>query len=691
MNIELISSHEEIAASNQVTFEIQGLEPHPEGGTYVVRWLIEPSGSLTPTGETVAIDGDHIYSVFSAEEQAGPARATFDVQTENPVTVAVDVRYRKGQFPLSQARAAHRAAPTKTEASHNLGVIGPPSAGPAGGRGPGMGGSVAGAPPGAPAPSPVVVSMQRAAVTPTATQALWTLIRQSTNALSFQNYQAFMEQVLCGGGSAPGAPFPPANGLSFSSARVGRQLPWRLPFPGVEPYRQLKAATEVFVMLNCGVPFDQFMAAGHSPPFLSPTQQWSGVPLNIDAEMQDEARRYSRSVTADDIGQAWERLLQQGQAAAPGLREAAPGSPENVQTILYLALVRANLPDISVSPRGLDLSPQAAQELDHGAVTCMGILQEKLANPCFIELLWSYWQEEAGLVQTMNSITWRFQNRHGGGDRDPLASLEIDPLRPLNNFLWGYIQDEEHRLSVVRRAYEYAHHYGLTLLGKAVPEIRGADNRSRFIESLHNLLHQCSTFYKEDDDTTVVADGFPLLNALKEVHLLLTQGASNQYGDLPWTARLEMLMQQWLLARPEFREFLPRRIMVDYPEEWMSPVETMKTLQGWSSASVLHFRDLAVFGEQIVLSVRFEAWPSIIEAQDAANWARYWRPEIQGYIYAYRAVTGVDVTERPDATAPSLLLRQRMQQSLPTARTALARPRPVAQLPMASRLEQHSR
>ena len=40
-------------------------------------------------------------------------------------------------------------------------------------------------------------------------------------------------------------------------------------------------------------------------------------------------------------------------------------------------------------------------------------LQEKLANPCFVELIWSYWQEEAGLVQTMNAITWRFQNRRG--------------------------------------------------------------------------------------------------------------------------------------------------------------------------------------------------------------------------------------------------------------------------------------
>jgi hypothetical protein len=142
----------------------------------------------------------------------------------------------------------------------------------------------------------------------------------------------------------------------------------------------------------------------------------------------------------------------------------------------------------------------------------------------------------------------------------------------------------------------------------------------------------------------VVPDGFPVLNALKEVHLLLSEGAQDQFGDLPATARIEMLMQQWLLARPEFREFLPIRLMVAYPEPRMDRVEAMKTLQGWTDASVLHFRDLAVFGEQILLSVRFGAWSRKDDPVSAANWARFWRPEIQGYTHAYRAATGVDLT-----------------------------------------------
>ena len=155
-------------------------------------------------------------------------------------------------------------------------------------------------------------------------------------------------------------------------------------------------------------------------------------------------------------------------------------------------------------------------------------------------------------------------------------------------------------MTVVRRNAEYDHHYGLRLEGRGGAAISGPPTaRSKFLEAFHHLLRLCTVFYKQDDDTTVKADAFPVLNALKEVHLVLSQGAHNQFGDLPSTARIEMLMQQWLLARPEFREFLPTRIMVAYPEPWMDRVDAMKKLQGWTDTSVLHFRNLAMFGEQI--------------------------------------------------------------------------------------------
>lgn len=268
------------------------------------------------------------------------------------------------------------------------------------------------------------------------------------------------------------------------------------------------------------------------------------------------------------------------------------------------------------------------------------------------------------LVQTMNAITRRFQNVRAH-ERDPLANLEIDPLRPLNNVLWGFVQDEQHRLSIVRRNYEYDHHYGLRLEGKAVQRMQAADSRSRFLEAFHNLLRLCAVFFRQDDDTTVKADAFPVLNALKEVHLILSQGAHNQFGDLPSTARIEMLMQQWLLARPEFREFLPTRIMTAYPEPWMDRVDAMKKLQGWTDTSVLDFRNLAIFGEQLLLTIRWGHWSDVQEPLQAFNWVRLLRPQIQGYSHAYRAVTGVDLAvettdTKVDATLPSVLLQRRL-------------------------------
>jgi hypothetical protein len=292
-----------------------------------------------------------------------------------------------------------------------------------------------------------------------------------------------------------------------------------------------------------------------------------------------------------------------------------------------------------------------------------------------MELIWSYWQEEGMLVQAISAVANRFQNRLRSADRDPLANLEIDPLRPLNNLLWGYVQDDLGRLSVLRRAHEYEHHYALRLEGRAVSQLRPSERRSKFLEAFHNFLHRCLRFFQQDDDTTVIADGFPVLNAIKEVHYLLAQGAHNQFGDLPSTARAEMLVQQWLLARPEMREFLGGRIMVPYPQPWMDRVDAMKTLQGWTETSVVHFNDLATFGEQIVLGLRYGGWSLVNDPASAANFARYWRAEIQGYVHAYRAVTQVDLGA--EVTTPQAVAERNLPPSVHLKRLLAARARVV--------------
>lgn len=121
-------------------------------------------------------------------------------------------------------------------------------------------------------------------------------------------------------------------------------------------------------------------------------------------------------------------------------------------------------------------------------------------------------------------------------------------------------------------------------------------------------------------------------------------------------------MQEWILARPEFREFLPTRIMVAYPESWMDRVDAMKRLQTWTDTSVRHFRDLGIMGEKILLSIRFGNWSDITNQNFAANWVIFWREEIQWYINSYESVTGVDVSSGPIDTQTAGQARARFLQ-----------------------------
>ena len=260
------------------------------------------------------------------------------------------------------------------------------------------------------------------------------------------------------------------------------------------------------------------------------------------------------------------------------------------------------------------------------------------AGNVLVELIWSFWLEQGLLAETMRAISMRFQNIRRAGD-DPLADLKISFLRPLNNLMWGYIQDEQHRLTARRRAYEYAHEYGLRLSG-AVASLQPVEDRTRFPAAFEKLLRRAAAFYGQADDAPATADARPLLNAIRDVNLLLSEGAHNQFGDLPSTARQEMLMEQWLLARPELGEFLPSSDA--FPEPWMSRVEAMRRLQGWGETSIQHYRDLATYGEQVLLSIRYGNWTEVIDPDAAASWAHFWRHEVEGYVDAYRAVQDGD-------------------------------------------------
>ncbi|MBX2889909.1 MAG: hypothetical protein KF734_03215 [Saprospiraceae bacterium] len=457
--------------------------------------------------------------------------------------------------------------------------------------------------------------------------ALWVLIKKGADELSFTKFFNYMETVFCGADT-----YTPNEKLKEKAPALNNRR--SSPFMNVDAYRAVKIATEAFVMVNCMV--DGRFTSDDIEDLRKSVRLVDGVP--DETQLSKFFNEYKEKVNG-------------GSSIIP-----------------YLAVIRRKLSNEGLKVSTFEDAFDAYFASNTKADTCYGLISEKLSRPCFLELIWSYWHEESMMVQGLNAVSRRFQNIRGPGKIDPLANLEIDPLRPLNNLMWGYIQDHQHRLSVRRRAYEYNHHYGITLKGEAAKDMRFADPRSKFIEAFHTLLNLVSRFYKQADDMTVQPDGFPILNGLRETHLILSEGAHNQYGDLPSTARAEMLMEQWLLARPEFREFLPTRIMVAYPEPWMDRVAALNQLLGHTKTSVLHFNYLAIFGEKILLSIRFGNWadPSN-RSSAAASWANFWRLEIQGYIHSYRAVTGVDLSadgviagQRVDAQQPSVHLLRRL-------------------------------
>lgn len=474
------------------------------------------------------------------------------------------------------------------------------------------------------------VTLRRTFVGPTDDRALWTAIRNRTAAIGFERYEKFINCVFCRDAIdinrfLPNGGMASTQSLSRCLDRLDPTDPTdkrQLSIYGPYAYSILKLATQVFLTLESGVVI-------RDPP---------GPPKIFDLEKE--------RIRIDDFSLELGELKRElGTYLGPA------------DHLPYLDRILTNLIT-------LDDDDDVKEVLPY----CHGVLQHRLTSPSLIELIWSYWLEEGMLVQTMNAIALRFQNRRGSLN-DPLGELEFDPLRPLNNLIWGFIQDEHNRLTVPRRAHEYLHHYGLSLLGKAVPDLNPADSRSKFIEAFHNLLAAAARFFREDSDTTVIADGFPLLNALKEVHLILAEGAHNQFGDLTWTARAEMMTIQWMLARPEMKEFLRGRYMVPYQEEWMGAVDSMKKLQGWTDTTVTHFYELAVTGERVLLSIRYGDWSDIENIEDQAKtWARSNKPEIQRYIHGYRTVTGVDlaadiVDTRDAATRylqPSALLQRRL-------------------------------
>ena len=225
-------------------------------------------------------------------------------------------------------------------------------------------------------------TMTRTATSFTEDTAFWTGIRNSTEALSFNNYLSFMDWIFCGGKLPP--PGFETDRYDVKQSKYYNDLKNKrfLPFTDSDAYRVVKAATEAFVMVNCGI-----------------HQQFSPFDPNTNRPNRDDAYldRRDLPIPDEELSTAFDKYL-------------VPVNGD--KTLPYLAVIRRKLPDIPIKTTLFeDAVPRTRGDENKILDNCFGLLQDKLTNPCLLELIWSYWHEEGMLVQTMNAITRRFPER----------------------------------------------------------------------------------------------------------------------------------------------------------------------------------------------------------------------------------------------------------------------------------------
>ncbi len=422
------------------------------------------------------------------------------------------------------------------------------------------------------------VTMERTESRATPDLALWETIRERSKAIGFEHYRNYIRRVL------------KLNRDELQFGGLSRRL-GELGARGVGAYQTLRDFTELFVLSECGWTTDtEFDRRG------------------IEREFRPDRER------SDQV----ERRL--GEYMDP------KNSLPHIDRVLpYIARV-VDAADPWIDPK--------CPEVD-------ALRSRVFRQPLFLELWHEMCLEHGTLMRTMDAISARFQNIYNSGENDGLSNYESSPLRPLSDFFWGWINNESSRLNARRRIQEYKHQYGPSALDGAASGVEAADVRTAFPDAFINLMSLCEAFYWEDSQTTVIADAFPVLFGLRQVHQILAMGAGNTAPQLTFAARVETLMMQLMLAQPELRAFLRIREMVPYDEDWQASVDAMIDLQGWKQPLISQHNDCAKFGERILLSIRLADW-TVGTEDNARNWLREHREAIHRFMYAQRAISSSD-------------------------------------------------
>src|SRR5262245_7327447 len=310
MHLALTSNPNTITAGGAVTLVVQ-LTPAAPNAAHLVIWSAD-AGAFVPLQN----------QLVTTSKLGAAANAVGQYPAGQPLSVGWDTTdVRQGSHTVAadgyQRRRDAQALVLLGSVNIPVDVTAIPEAAVAPGPGAGV----------------TTVTMRRAESAPTTDQALWTVIRNTSNALSFNSYNQFMDVLMCGEQGHPWRnPGDPTRAM-----QINRRL--KLPFPDTDAYRQLKVATEVFLMVNCGVYFDDPRRPNSEARLLALEQ---GTDAELRGRRDAEGRRYYRAVQPGDIETIWRQLLDENKLADHDT------AGNRIRTLPYLAIVRKKLTDVPI-------------------------------------------------------------------------------------------------------------------------------------------------------------------------------------------------------------------------------------------------------------------------------------------------------------------------------------------------------
>ncbi len=231
------------------------------------------------------------------------------------------------------------------------------------------------------------VGLRRSASVITPDLPLWVVIRNSTESLSFKNYQRYIDIVLCDAPADKSGRWRPDENDVLAPRRIpGSQ---EAPLPAVHRRRRVPAAQG----RNRSVPDGQLRRRPHQ---LSPVRSRTISTILISRTGVDRSRAWIASK------RLWKSYL-----------ERVNGTQLTSRCPTWRSS-RSKFPDARIKNRIFAAIPGRCR---HRRAVLWASCGQKLTEPCLLELIWSYWHEEGMLVQTMNAISLRFQNRRGAQRR----------------------------------------------------------------------------------------------------------------------------------------------------------------------------------------------------------------------------------------------------------------------------------